>query len=220
MIFMWILLALAVIGIALPWLSSRVRKPSCKTPVASDAEVMELVASVGGPEEKPPECTDVLAAFALSDTKVKYACGHEYADKFGHDFYGEKCEVLETTLARRDLCGECMLDQVRPYIIRCAACGFSIWPDEPVAVYGNNGSFKKERCTTTSGGGGVLGCMRMNCCPSGGFFAGRWNGQTLVPRFRGGGSLASQVMATGKAMVVNIDDDGSADVRTLGDGKK
>lgn len=166
-----------------------------------------------------PQVTDALAAYLLSDDRVRYACGHDYPTRFGHDFYGERLEVSEAYADKREQCGDCMLAEIKPLIIRCCACGAVIMPSEPVAAYADDGSFRKEWSTATPDGKSVLGCMRMDCCPSGGFFAGHWSTRGFVPAFAGQASLAAMVFATGKPVAVSVSG-GKAQVTVLDDGKE
>ncbi len=164
------------------------------------------------------EATDVLEAYVLDDRKVRYACGHDYAVLFGHDFYGERLDVSDQYAAKREKCGDCMLAEIRPLLIRCCHCGRAIMPGEPVAAYGDNGMFRKEWCTGLPDSDAVLGCMRWNCCPSGGFFAGHWSVRGFVPAFPGKANLMAEVLAVGKPVVVSVGD-GRAKVTVLDDKK-
>jgi hypothetical protein len=61
------------------------------------------------------------------------------------------------------------------------------------------GSFRTSK-------GSYLGCMRMNCCPSGGFFSGHWLGHNRGG-FRSmydGDSAVVESFRTGKVIVMNF----------------
>jgi hypothetical protein len=158
--------------------------------------------------------TDTIQAYVLTDERARFACGHDYATKFGHDFYGERREVADDYAATREKCGDCMLAEIKLLIIRCCACGRVIMPGGPVAAYGDEGKFKKEWSTKLPDGKTVLGCMRWECCPSGAFFAGHWSSKGFRPAFGEHLSLLSQVVATGKPVVVRVGD-GKAEVTVL-----
>ena len=158
-------------------------------------------------ETLPAAVTDTLEAYVLTDERVRFACGHDYATRFGHDFYGERMEVADSYAAMREKCGDCMLAEIKPLIIRCCACGHVIMPGEGVAAYGNDGSFNAAWCTELPDGKTVLGCMRRECCPSGGFFAGHWSSSGFRPAFGEYSSLAAKVIAMGKPVAVHVEGD-------------
>ncbi len=172
--------------------------------------------------ERQSGVTDTLAAYARNDEIVRYDCGHEYAKSFGFDFYGERRGVIGEHAEKREKCGDCLLAEIGPRLIRCCRCGCAIMPGQAVAAYDDDGSFKKAWSTVMPGGGCVIGCMRMDCCPSGGFFVGHWSSQGVRSAFGGHMNAIALVMATGKPVVVNIQD-GEAEVTILradDDGKK
>jgi len=104
-------------------------------------------------------------------------------------------------LRRRELCPDCLTAELRQVTIRCALCGFAIFPGEPVALYGGPKSSFRGTAGTAEHDGQYVGCLRCDCCPSGGFFAGHWDGQRVVPAFAGGGSAAAEAMRTGQTVV-------------------
>ena len=153
---------------------------------------------------KKPTCTDNLSVVKRTGKKVPYACGHIDSAKFRHDFYGEVREPTGEVFAAREKCGACMLANVMEFAIRCAACGFVIWPGDSVALYVDSGSFNAAWKKTIGEPAQVVGCMRFGCCPSGGFFAGHWSESGFEPAFAGGVSAAATAFATGATVVVTL----------------
>ncbi len=151
-----------------------------------------------------PTCTDNLGVVKRAGKKVPYACGHIDSAKFRHDFYGEVREPTDEVFAAREKCGECMLASVMEVAIRCAACGFVIWPGDPVALYVDNSSFNVAWKKTIEEPPQVVGCFRRGCCPSGGYFAGHWSESGFKPAFSGGASAAATAFSTGATVAVTL----------------
>ena len=171
-----------------------------------NSEKFSVVAS--SYEQKPmPKPTDVCVVENKTGPEVEYLCGHRHAERFTLNMFGETFMPKSTTVAKRKLCSECQLERLKKVIIRCAACGFVIWPGEGVAVYADSRKFNKDWKTTIGDGKkkGVIGCLRWDCCPSGGFFAGHWMGDHFESAFEGGTAVA-EVFRTGKPLIIdNID---------------
>ncbi len=163
---------------------------------------MEAVASVGGSEEPMPEPTDSCEVIDRSGPMTPYKCGHEDAYSYGLSLYGERIGLNEKFFAERPFCGDCGLAKWTGHMIRCALCGFGIMPGDPVALYAGGAKFRKEIATKVDGQ--WVGCLRWNCCPSGGFFAGHWTTNGYRPAFEHG-SIVAEVMATGKPIFATSD---------------
>ncbi len=148
-----------------------------------------------------PEPTDDLRVEPTSDEMVAYECGHRGAKTFTLNAFGDKFPAPDTMLAERKRCPDCETADVRAVIIRCAVCGHGIFPGEPVALYSDDARFNEKWKTKIDQG--VIGCMRMNCCPSGGFFAGHWSGKEFVPAFGDTRSVAEEVFRTGQTILVS-----------------
>jgi hypothetical protein len=89
--------------------------------------------------------------------------------------------------------------------IPCARCGEEIHPGDAVASYRMEKAAAQEGAFRTPKGS-YLGCMRMSCCPSGGFFSGHWLGHNrggFSPMYDGG-SAVSEAFRTGKVIVMNF----------------
>ena len=71
--------------------------------------------------------------------------------------------------AAGSVCPNCAIEKA----ISCCFCGKQIYPGSPVALYGkDSGGINWEKATKV--GDNAIGCLNMDCCPSGGFFAGYW----------------------------------------------
>lgn len=159
-------------------------------------------------EKKPdvrPEATDVVRVIREAGKPVPYACGHPFAPRFEIDCYGQELSLADEAVAKREKCGPCALEEFKRVVIRCGACGFAILPGDGVALYVDDRKTFPKRERVTLHEKQVVGCLRMDCCPSGGFYAGNWDGTKFVPAFPGGMSAAATAMATGKAVVGNTD---------------
>jgi hypothetical protein len=156
------------------------------------------------PRKRPeglPAVKDICEIIPKSNERVQYKCGHEGWKKFHVSFWGEKMAPAAKFIEERNKCPDCMLQEALRDMIRCALCGLSISPGDPVALYLDDGSFKKE--WSTRHGVSVIGCLRWNCCPSDGFFAGNWDGKKLIPAFEHEGAVA-QARATGKLVAAKV----------------
>lgn len=167
---------------------------------------MGVVASTHEPEQMP-EPTDTCAVVDVSGPEADYECGHRHPERFALNLYGEKIEMTDEGYSARKFCANCHLAELKKLIIRCAKCGFHIMPGDGVALYCYDKKlFKKSERITFVGEGdekGVIGCMRWDCCPSGGFFAGHWTGDHFQSAFAGG-SAAGEALRTGQVVIGNI----------------
>jgi len=153
-------------------------------------------------KDKPlPDPTDEFGIRPLSDRTVKYGCGHEGHTEYVGHFYGLELEPTKEALKSREKCPQCVADAMRDVTIHCALCGLPIFPGEPVALYaGPKKAFRKEPGWVTKHDGQAVGCLRWDCCPSGGFFAGHWDGERVRSAFAGG-SAAGEALRTGQVIV-------------------
>ncbi len=165
-----------------------------------------------------PEPTDVLGVKMREGDLVPYKCGHTAHERFTLDFYGIEAAPTDERLAERADCPDCEIERVRRTSIRCALCGHVILPGEPVALYVDDRKLFKKEAWKTLADGHVVGCMRWDCCPSGGFFSGHWTPQGFRPAFAHGSAVA-EVFATGKAIIVGDSSDPST-IKTIDDEKE
>ncbi len=156
--------------------------------------------------EKLPEPEEVCRVVAESEKIVRFVCGHDGPAEFAVSFWGEAMRPKPDILAKREKCGECVLAAFRPKLIRCALCGFAIGPGDGVAHYSDDSQFRKEWKTVVENSGQkyVIGCLRWDCCPSGGFFVGNWDGEKIAYRFPNGASNAEQALRTGESVITNV----------------
>ncbi|MEK7181089.1 MAG: hypothetical protein AAB738_02005 [Patescibacteria group bacterium] len=84
---------------------------------------------------------------------------------------------------------------------RCARCGLVILPGMAVALYGQESEGLRLDIATNIDGA-IIGCMRWDCCPSGGFLAGHWSEQGFQPLFQG--QTGAEVSA-GTNTIVEVD---------------
>jgi hypothetical protein len=164
---------------------------------------MTIVASS---REEPKEVLearhDEIRSIAASDDLKDFVCGHRGPRFYDMDLYGQ---VLHNNGTSPEKCGQCCVKWFQTGTCRCARCGLIIFPGDPVALYGPSADFKPERVTEVPSG--VIGCLRWDCCPSGGFFAGHWTGKDFCPAFSNGRSAVEECFATGQIVVGNIGDD-------------
>ncbi len=153
--------------------------------------------------ESMPMPTETIEITAESEERATYQCGHEGAATFEVSFYGHMMKPADAYLLKREMCAACMVADARTKVIRCVLCGFGIFPGDPVALYVNDRRFRKEWSTHIENDQ-VLGCLRWDCCPSGGFFGGHWTGEAFKSAF-GGNTAVAQAYATGTTIVVNND---------------
>jgi hypothetical protein len=170
----------------------------------SSPDGMKVVASAGGEGREEEESLnealhDEIRALPASGEMKDFACGHCGVSLYHMDLYGL---VLHSNGKSPEKCGQCAAEWFRSISCRCALCGLPIMPGDPVALYGPSNKFKRQRVTEVRSG--VLGCMRWDCCPSGGFFAGHWTGKGFRPAFPDGQTVVERVFATGQTVVGDL----------------
>ncbi len=149
-----------------------------------------------------PPATGEFGIRALSDQVVRYGCGHDGPADYIGVFFGQEMRPSAEALKSRKKCPACVIEPLREATIHCALCGLAILPGEPVALYaGPKSAFRKEPGWVVKHDGQAIGCLRWDCCPSGGFFAGHWDGRQVIPAFPDGGCAAAECLRTGKVVV-------------------
>lgn len=98
-------------------------------------------------------------------------CGHPSAEEIRMHVYG-----ADLVVSGIEKCPSCLQHEARQTIIRCVCCGLPIIPGEAVALYRDNGKFRFFR-QGTKVEDAFVGCLRFECCPSGAYFAGHWEGR-------------------------------------------
>jgi len=148
---------------------------------------MELLCSAGGPAQKISIATDTFAVVEKSGPDRAYTCGHRASGVYVIDTYGRRTNPIEG----HESCPECLLAELKRLSCRCGLCGHIILPGDGVALYDRDPGMRLEIATLVDDA--VVGCVRMNCCPSGGFLAGHWSNTGFKPMF-GGLTAAESVM--------------------------
>ncbi len=156
--------------------------------------------SLDGGLQSLPKATDRVEVIDRSEGRQVYACGHEDADRFDLELYGERQRFNDAYFKDKPYCGDCLLKFVMEGSIRCAACGLIIRDDDPVALYSSGDGLGRYPSTLVDGQ--YVGCMRWDCCPSGGFFSGHWTSQGFKPLFASGNSVVGEVFATGEPVFI------------------
>lgn len=146
--------------------------------------------------------------------------------KCGHPMWRKECLILKGTTLRESTprfsqlvallpawlrrffapkqCSLCHGDDMLKAAIRCAYCEEVIFPGDPVSTY-----FPVEKlpegfeARATRTRNGFVGCMRMDCCPSGDFFAGHWILEGIQSPFSTG-VAASEAFREGKAITISV----------------
>lgn len=161
-------------------------------------------------QEGLPPVRDHLGVVILRGKEIPYACGHTYAEEFIFDVYGMGC--VATKKNAKAQCGDCLIAELARETARCALCHHVIFTGDPVALYAyvpeSFDPAKSQPWFTfvehDEGGKSVVGCLRAACCPSGGFFAGRWTANGFKGAYDNGASVASETLRTGKTHVVSL----------------
>jgi len=145
-----------------------------------------------------PEATDNCSVEDKHGDEVMYGCGHTAPERYTFNLYGDKIIWGEENYARRDICGECWMQKLRPGVIRCARCGLGISPGFQVALYRDHKSFHKPWKTVIGRWPHkhVIGCARRDCEP-GGFVVGIWMGDRIEFYF-GGSTIVAETVRTKK----------------------
>lgn len=105
----------------------------------------------------------------------QYQCGHRGPRWFKISTWGEETKKIKNP----QRCPDCMLEYFKKVLIRCAVCGRHIAPGDPVALYSTISKDLRIEIATMVDKETVVGCLRRGCCPSGGFFAGHWDGEKV-----------------------------------------
>lgn len=145
-----------------------------------------------------PMSRDDCSVFAASEDQNEYQCGHTGPKTFRLNMWGLESKEF----AQKERCPSCFLERFKQYSIRCVLCGLPIFPGEAVALYHESGG-KLRREIGTKVKDSYLGCLRWDCCPSGGFFAGHWTEEGFRPGFPDGLTSAELAFKTGKIVVSN-----------------
>ena len=141
-----------------------------------------------------PTPTDKIEVVNSKGLERNYQCGHRGSQSYAISIYGE----LSKEVSDGQHCPECFIAWLNSFVIRCASCRLPIYPGEGVALYhkSNSGLHKDIGYAV---GENYLGCMRWDCCPSGAFYGGNWDGSGFSPAF-GGSVMAAAVFESGRCL--------------------
>lgn len=142
---------------------------------------LSVFASVGPPRmplvpDHDPSVIDWILEPNRPDIRITRGCGHKGPFWFRLRVYGTTLKSTRKT--RREQCPDCQVEELKQVAIRCCVCGLAIIPGDEVAEYDAQSLTPKDYEFPVIEGAAV-GCMRYDCCPSGGFFCGHWNGDGI-----------------------------------------
>lgn len=124
-----------------------------------------------GPKRNPlPKPNDEIRIIERSAGTVRNECGHDGPKWYQLDAYG----VPTIRIADKKMCPVCLMNYIRRYVTRCSLCGLPIFPGDSVALYHESSRELRHKAVAARVGESRVGCLRWDCCPSGGFFAGYW----------------------------------------------
>lgn len=141
---------------------------------------MRVVVSCPGTKRPLPPSSDAFEVVESAWLQRRYHCGHRGPRWVIINTYGQ----LTKKITGWGMCPTCLIAKLKAHIIRCALCGLPVVPGDGVALYAEGTKGLRLEATKLDDGS-AIGCMRWDCYPSGGFFAGNWSEQGFVPRFEG-----------------------------------
>ncbi len=209
-------------------LRNRIKKRVTRLKNRLTGQRMVVMASTNNIEEKKVETffNAPISYEPLTKLNILFPkCGHLGPSKATLNIYGtimnfdvdkniKNVNGQITADSEKCPCPECCFNYYKEKSIRCALCGTGITPGDGVAIYSYktspegkeqeaNPHFRMDLATKI--GGNVVGCIRWDCCPSGGFFAGHWGDQGFEPAFPNGNCAAGLAALTGNPILVNTD---------------
>ena len=106
------------------------------------------------------------------------------------------------------LCAECE-DRERPYfgpMVACTFCGHPIASGSGVGLFiPSTLTAEQEARAQRDPQGHYLSCTSMDCLPSGGFYAGTWNGAGGINSPFERGTMAAEAFSSGREEILVID---------------
>lgn len=135
----------------------------------SDGSVLQVVASSRTECRPLPEPVATLAIVWEGWWCRNYACGHRGPRAFKVNVFG----AVSRRIRQRARCPDCFLEHEAKRTAKCACCGLPIMHGDPVALYVPVPAMK-YLAGASQVDGAVVGCLRWDCAPTGGFFAGHW----------------------------------------------
>jgi hypothetical protein len=170
----------------------------------SRPETARRVISITGPR---PKITVQPQEGAKSTTAD---CGHVAYQMFDVFFNGVKMFGTTKPWFSDEVCGGQWAEPCfgcgerdKPHftlITLCTFCGGPILPGKGVCLFETALTSEQEARAQRDERGNLMSCMSMDCTPSGGFFAGHWNGTGIDSPFEHGVGAVEALM-TGKVVV-------------------
>jgi hypothetical protein len=138
-----------------------------------------VVARSGGmemnTEKLRAKAQDVCEISSRSWFKFWHKCGHFDSWSCSVNLHGLEFDPY----SKWRECPECFFKSLKAKAIRCAVCTLPIVPGDPVALYdAESKAVIKEHAKILDGS--AVGCLRWDCCPSGGFYCGNWDGEKII----------------------------------------
>jgi hypothetical protein len=131
---------------------------------------LELVASSRPIQDPKFEVNEECSHQSKSLFRRRYRCGHVARRAFTVTIFGRR---RRGTIHQKELCPECLIEDLKKQAIRCVRCGSTIMPGDPVSLY-HHSSPGLHVEVATKVDDQTIGCLGWDCCPSGAFFAGHW----------------------------------------------
>lgn len=180
-----------------PALTSQSRPAPLEVQVI-DLENVKSVIPIAGPPVEYHAVADEGTPYAVA------ACGHPQWHKATLYLGTTRLTSLtqERVLTHRQLpgpCFDCLSTEIRKGMAACTFCGHPIMVGDAVALYHCELNPEQLARAAIDPEGNYLGCLRMDCCPSGGFMAGLWNGSGVNSPYETG-SMVGDVYQTGQVL--------------------
>jgi hypothetical protein len=114
------------------------------------------------------------------EEQFAFRCGHTSFRTYHIKIWDELVKPNEFAISQTDYCPECAtkIDLLAFRIIRCPICAKPIFKGYEVVLVHDDGTCALEGIERH--GEHIIACMRMDCCPCGGLYAGNWNGERFV----------------------------------------
>ncbi len=138
-----------------------------------------VIVSVGPERGSLPAPHDTVSLVQQSAETVLCECGHHGPASYSIDAYG----TVFSGIDHHRWCPECLIFMFHQHATRCALCGHVICPGDGVALYGDDSTLPYKHVSTKVDNS-FVGCMRRDCCPAGGFFAGHWTDHGFRSAFK------------------------------------
>jgi len=172
----------------------------------SATEPLVLAVAFDLPKEENDD-GETVRIINAHERRHTYKCGHEDSIYFEISVFGSVLGMKQESF-QTDECGACTLKSTGlDTSIRCCMCGHPIMPGDGIALYSGFNKPDKQAWKTpyvmVANEKRWIGCLNMNCCPSGGFFGGHFTKDGIRSAF-GGNVAAVEALQSGKLVIGNI----------------